>query len=106
MTGTSTRRKTAKRGARRRVAIARTPRAHTAPPSEIVPPSEEQIAYSGLSLHDLFQQQTREMLDRTDMDEEQKQTILLAMSCPCCGAGGLSFTAKLRKKPAKRSRLP
>ena len=28
------------------------------------------------------------MLDRSDLDEEQKQNILIAMSCPCCGAGG------------------
>jgi hypothetical protein len=59
--------------------------------------SEEQIAYSNLSLHELFQQQTRAMLDRTDLDEEQKQNILIAMSCPCCGAGGMSYTAKLKR---------
>ena len=59
--------------------------------------SEEQIAYSNLSLHELFQQQTRAMLDRTDLDEEQKQNILVAMSCPCCGAGAMSYTAKLRR---------
>jgi hypothetical protein len=104
MTAAATKRKKAKRGARRKVASAVPPRAHEAQPGEVVPPSDEQIAYSGLSLHDLFQQQTRDMLDRTEMDEEQKQTILLAMSCPCCGAGGLSFTAKLSQKPTKRSR--
>ena len=60
--------------------------------------SEEQIAYSNLSLHELLQQQTREMLDRTDLDEEQKQNILIAMSCPCCGAGGgCHITAKLKR---------
>jgi hypothetical protein len=58
---------------------------------------DEQIAYSNLSLHELFQQQTRAMLDRTDLDEEQKQNILIAMSCPCCGAGGMSYTAKLKR---------
>jgi hypothetical protein len=78
-----------------------TPRTHKAPLAGVVPSSDEQIAYSGLSLHDLFQQQTRQMLDGTGMDEEQKQTILLAMSCPCCGAGVLSFTAKLSKKPKR-----
>ena len=59
--------------------------------------AEEQIAYSNLSLHELFQQQTRAMLGRTDLDEEQKQNILIAMSCPCCGAGGMSYTAKLKR---------
>src|SRR2546428_9289767 len=50
-------------------------------------PSDDQISSSALSLHELFEQQTRQMLDRTDLDEEQKQNILVAMSCPCCGAG-------------------
>src|ERR1043166_1145176 len=62
--------------------------------------SQDQIATSNLSLHELFQQQARDMLDRADLDEEQKQSILIAMSCPCCGAGGLSFTARL--KPRQR----
>jgi len=61
-------------------------------------PAEEQIAYSNLALHELFAQQTRAMLDRTDLDEEQKVNLLVAMSCPCCGAGGLSFTAKLKRR--------
>jgi len=38
------------------------------------------------------------MLDRTDLNEEEKQNILVAMSCPCCGAGGLSFTAKIKRR--------
>ena len=59
--------------------------------------SEEQILASNLSLHDLFQQQTANMLDRADLSEEQKQSLLIGMSCPCCGAGGFSFTAKLRR---------
>jgi hypothetical protein len=64
----------------------------------VVPQEQEnQIAASGLSLHELFAQQTRQMLERADLDEEQKQSILLAMSCPCCGAGGLSFTVKLKR---------
>jgi hypothetical protein len=61
------------------------------------PVSEDQISYSSLSLHALFEQQTRQLIDRADLDEEQKQNILLAMSCPCCGAGAMSFTAKLKR---------
>jgi hypothetical protein len=61
------------------------------------PVSEEQIYASNLSLHDLFQQQTTTMLDRADLTEEQKQSILIGMSCPCCGGGSFSFTAKLRR---------
>ena len=35
------------------------------------------------------------MLDDADIGEEEKQSILLAMSCPCCGAGTMSFSVKL-----------
>ena len=59
--------------------------------------SEDQISYSGLSLHDLFQQQTRQMLARADLNEEEKQNILIAMNCPCCGAGAMSYTVKLKR---------
>jgi hypothetical protein len=52
---------------------------------------------AGLSLHDLFAQQTREILDNSDLDEEQKQSILVAM-CPCCGGGTGSFTFKLKPR--------
>ncbi len=57
------------------------------------------ISGGALSLHQLFEQQARCMLDRTDLDEEQKQSMLLAISCPCCGAGAMSYTAKLRRGP-------
>jgi hypothetical protein len=56
------------------------------------------IQYGAASLHDLFQQNVRAMLDRTDLDEEQRQSVLIAASCPCCGAGGMSFTAKLKPR--------
>jgi hypothetical protein len=61
------------------------------------PAPDDQISYSALSLHELFEQQTRQMLDRSDLDEEQKQSILIAMSCPCCGAGAMSYTVKLKR---------
>jgi hypothetical protein len=70
-----------------------------APEASLAPSSaDDQVTVSNFSVHDLFQQQAREMLDRTDLDEEQKQSILVAMSCPCCGAGGMSFTAKLKRR--------
>jgi len=62
-------------------------------------PPDERIVASDLTLHQLFQQQTSAMLDRADLSEEQKQSILIGMSCPCCGAGGFSFTAKLKSSP-------
>jgi len=57
------------------------------------------VSVSNLSLHELFEQQTRHMLECADIDEEQRQSILVAMACPCCGAGGMSFSVKLKKKP-------
>jgi hypothetical protein len=75
------------------------PQKPAAPPAEdtaaLAP--DDRIVASNLTLHDLFQQQTTAMLDRADLDDEQKQSILIAMSCPCCGAGGMSFTAKLKR---------
>jgi hypothetical protein len=69
------------------------------PETSLAPSSaDDQVTVSNFSLHELFQQQARQMLDRTDLDEEQKQSILVAMSCPCCGAGGMSFTAKLKRR--------
>jgi hypothetical protein len=58
---------------------------------------DTQISSSALSLHELFEQQARQLLDRADLDEDQKQNILVAMSCPCCGAGAMSYTAKLKR---------
>jgi hypothetical protein len=71
--------------------------AEAAPPTSQGPAGDEQISYSALSLHELFDQQTRQLLDRSDLDEEQKQNILVAMSCPCCGAGAMSYTVKLKR---------
>jgi hypothetical protein len=75
------------------------PQKPAAPPAEdtsaLAP--DDRIIASNLTLHELFQQQTTAMLERADLDDEQKQSILIAMSCPCCGAGGMSFTAKLKR---------
>ena len=57
------------------------------------------VSVSNLSLHELFEQQARHLLERADIDEEQRQSILVAMACPCCGAGGMSFSVTLKKKP-------
>ena len=73
------------------------PSRRAAPETASSPASEDQISYGSLSLHALFEQQARQLIDRTDLDEEQKQSILLALSCPCCGAGAMSYTAKLKR---------
>ena len=78
-----------------------------APVAPRVPQSDDTIApasdaspvsVSNLSLHELFEQQARNMLESADLDEEQKQSILVAMACPCCGAGGISFSVKLKDR--------
>ncbi|MGC1780184.1 MAG: hypothetical protein WBB34_19790 [Xanthobacteraceae bacterium] len=68
-----------------------------APAADSLAPADEQILVSDLTLHELFQRQTSAMLERADLSDEQKQSILIAMSCPCCGGGGFSFTAKLKR---------
>ena len=57
----------------------------------------DQFTDAQSSLHELFNRQVRDMLDRTDLGEEQKQAILIGMTCPCCGGAAMSFTAKLRR---------
>jgi hypothetical protein len=61
---------------------------------------DQQIFTGDQSLHDLFTRQARQVLDDSDLDEEAKQAILVALNCPCCGAGGMNYTAKInRRKP-------
>ena len=99
---TTAKRTTTKRKATRRKPPAAKPAAAEQSPAfdpfETVPVLESAPAAGEFSLHDLFQQQTMDMLDRSDLDEEQKQSILVAMNCPCCGGSGLSFTMKLKRK--------
>jgi hypothetical protein len=83
---------------KRKRAVARKAAAKPARRRKSPASQDDPIAYGDASLHDLFQQQVRTMLDRTDLDEEQKQGVLIAASCPCCGSGGLSFTARLKPR--------
>jgi hypothetical protein len=38
------------------------------------------------------------VLDNAEIGEEEKQSILAAMTCPCCGAGTMSVSVRLRPK--------
>lgn len=49
--------------------------------------------------HLAFRRRLAEVLDRADITEEQRQRFLIAASCPCCGAGGLSFSLPLKAGP-------
>jgi len=58
-----------------------------------------ETAAEAASLHDLFSRQVRTVLDESGLSEDEKQQILVAMACPCCGAGPGTLTYKL---PGKR----
>ncbi len=57
-----------------------------------------QIFTGDQALHELFREQAAAVLDDAEIGEEEKQSILAAMTCPCCGAGTMSFSVKLRPK--------
>ena len=60
------------------------------------PQGGDRVTYGDQALHFAFQQQLAEMLARADITEEQRQQILIAATCPCCGAGGLSLSLKIK----------
>jgi len=48
-----------------------------------------------VAMHEQIIQQVSELLAGTDLSEEQKQTILASISCPCCGGAGPSLVFDL-----------
>ncbi len=61
-----------------------------------VPGIDERISFGGDAAHLAFQRQIADLLDQADLTEDQRQEILIAMNCPCCGAGGLSLSIKIK----------
>jgi len=57
-----------------------------------------QIFTGDQALHELFREQAAAVLDDAEIGEEEKQSILAAMTCPCCGAGTISVSVKLRPR--------
>ncbi len=55
-----------------------------------------QVFTSDESMHDVMRKQVAEMLENSDLTDEEKQQILVSMLCPCCGSGGVSLSIKLR----------
>jgi hypothetical protein len=53
---------------------------------------------SNAAMHELFNKHVRDVMEDAGLTEEEKQTVLVAMACPCCGSGTASFTYKLRPK--------
>ena len=66
------------------------------PENQATDSSPVQVFTSDQSMHDVMRQQVAEMLANSDLTEEQKQQILVSMSCPCCGGGGVSLSIKLK----------
>ncbi len=56
-----------------------------------------EITVTDQSIHDVMQLQVRELLDSADLTEDQKQQILIALACPCCGGSGVSLSIKLKE---------
>lgn len=48
-----------------------------------------------MNVHQAMRQQILQILEDSDMSEEQKQQVLVAMSCPCCGGSGMALTIPL-----------
>ncbi|PPR09274.1 MAG: hypothetical protein CFH41_02585 [Alphaproteobacteria bacterium MarineAlpha11_Bin1] len=48
-----------------------------------------------MSMHELIRAQVLQVLESSDMTETQKQQILVALSCPCCGGSGMSLSIPL-----------
>ncbi|HLH89966.1 MAG TPA: hypothetical protein VKX28_16050 [Xanthobacteraceae bacterium] len=53
------------------------------------------------ALHELFREQAAAVLDDAEIGEEEKQGILAAMTCPCCGTGTMGFSVSLKPKRGK-----
>ena len=47
------------------------------------------------SMHEAIRAQVIKVLEDSDMTEAQKQQILVAMNCPCCGGSGMSLSIPL-----------
>ena len=56
----------------------------------------EPLSFGDVSAHLAFQREIAAMLAEADITEEQRQQFLIAASCPCCGAGGLSLSLSLK----------
>ena len=59
---------------------------------------EQQIFFGDMPMHELFQKQIQQVMEQADLDEDSRQALLVALSCPCCGTGGMNYTAKVNRK--------
>ena len=64
-------------------------------PSPDQPASSIRVFTTPASAHARMQQAVASVLQNTKLSEEQRQQILIAMQCPCCGSAGVSLSVKL-----------
>jgi len=62
--------------------------------------TDDRIQFVEQAAHLAFQKQIEELLEQADITEEQRQQFLIAATCPCCGAGGLSLSLNLKPDAA------
>jgi hypothetical protein len=67
--------------------------APTAPKAEEAPAADDR---GGHSAHIATRRQVMDILDRSDIDEREKQRILAGMSCPCCSGNGAGMMLDLK----------
>ncbi len=72
-------------------------------PPDGVPAIDERISFGDDAAHLVFQRQIADLFDQADLTDDQRQEILVAMNCPCCGTGGLSLSIKLKEAPGTPS---
>lgn len=47
------------------------------------------------AMHEEIRAQVLRVLEDAELSEEQKQQILVALNCPCCGGGGIGLSIPL-----------
>ena len=56
---------------------------------------EETGVITDASMHEAIRAHVIKVLADSDLTEAQKQQILVAMNCPCCGGSGMSLSIPL-----------
>jgi hypothetical protein len=67
--------------------------APAAPEPKEAPAADEQ---GGHSAHIAMRRQVMDILDRSDIDAQEKRRILANMSCPCCSGSGIGMVLDLK----------
>ena len=72
--------------------------AQDALPKKEAAPGSNEPAGAGSEAHLAMRRDVMQVLDRSDLDETQKQRILAGMMCPCCSGSGTSMVLEIAGK--------